>query len=448
MTACVELFDRDCIRGKRIHTDGVTKKGDPNNYQDRLKTFKRDPQSWSLSAPSSEDLARAGFIYTGQGTQVNCPSCGIYVEDWDNARVDPVRKHYIYNKRCGFLLANHAQRVHDFFIDSQYSDASLRLNSFLHWPRGAPVRPSDLASAGFYYVGEGTKARCFSCTVTYTEWKPRDMPLEIHRQLNPSCEFLVELLSRRLSRPIASIAIDAAIRLPDYSSPEVRLSSFKNWRRHLMESKEELAEAGLYLVEPPDVLCCYSCHVELKDWVPGDTATDKHRMMSPHCSLVRRTQGRVSNLLSVPTSDPQKQKPLANEGNVYSYPSELVRRHSDRSVYLPPSYATLSAPPFYARSSSFPNEPTAHVTPQWDGSVLCSGDVKADSPSPRWMLDAGVDIRLPPSLDVKRRPAQSYSVEPPTSAPRNTVFHLTFERFCFILFVCLMCLLSPPAHCR
>lgn len=381
MTACVGLVDRDCVYGKRIHTDGVTKKGDPKNYQDRLRTFRLDPQPWPLLCPSPEDLAKAGFIYTGQGTRVNCPSCGIYVEDWSDSTVDPVRKHYTRNTRCGFLHTHHAQRVHDFSIDSQYSGASLRLND----------------------------------------------------------------TSMRLN--------DTSMRLPDYSATEVRLSSFKNWTKDVIGSKEELAEAGLYLVEQPDVLRCYACRVELKDWVPGDTAVGKHLKKSPHCSVAGQQLSlgytpRVSIYpldttpnLSVPTSDLQKQRPLASEGRLYTNPSDLSRRHSDRSVYLPPSY-TVSAPPHFAHANSY--EPMAQATPQWTGSVLCSGDIRTDSPSPRWMLDAGVDIRLPPSLDVKRRSTQSYTVGPPTSTLRNTV-PIYFFLGGGVIVYCSVCLFDVPA---
>ena len=464
-----EVVECDSIFSKSIYSDGVTKRGDPNNYQDRLRTYRRDPYPWPLLHPCPEDLAKAGFIYTGQGTQVHCLSCGIYVEDWNDPRIDPVRKHYICNRGCEFLLKHCAQRVRDIYIGSRYSDASLRLSSFTNWPRSAPV-PSDLASAGFYYTGEGSKVCCFSCTIAYADWKPADIPVLIHRQLNPSCEFLAELFSEKnIASFPTTCAPDAAMRLPDYSSPELRLMSFrhKQWKNDVV-TKEELADAGLYLVELPDVVRCYSCGVELRDWVPGDTAMGKHEKKSPQCPFVRQHQlvgPTFKYTVSIDTtnssglsSDLQKQKPVYGEG---LFPVEQYRRHSDQGIYLPPTYLgqmglgqTISVPPSYARSNSFPKQ--THNLELPAGSVLCSEDVKTDSPSPRWMLDAGVDIRLPPSLDLRRRPPSSmtsYTVEPPKSVPRSMVTSLVLllslcftHRFLFLHTVGEACLL--PSYTR
>ena len=420
-------MERDSTIKKSIYSDGITKRGDPNSYQDRLRTYAREPHPWPLARPSPEELAKAGFIYTGQATQVNCPTCDIYVEDWSDPRIDPVRKHYIYNRSCGFLLRHCAQRVHDIYISSRYSDASLRLNSFANWPPSAPVRPSDLASAGFYYTGEGIKTRCFSCTAVYVDWKPADIPVLIHRRLNPTCEFMGELLSDK-----THLEQDAAVSLPDYSSEEVRLRSFKHWRNDVV-SASELAAAGLYLVELPDVVRCYVCDVELRDWAPGETAMGKHERRNPHCPFVRQRQLveptskcsisiDTSSLSNAGPCEQQRLKPLY-EGSLFPPEQQQPRRRSHETIYLPPSCGgqTISVSPSYARSTSYPMQAHNPSLPP-RSSIVCTEDT--DSPSPRWMLYAGVDIRLPPSLDVRHsRPGASYTVEPPKPLPRSMVTH-------------------------
>lgn len=38
-----------------------------------------------------------------------------------------------------------------------------RLESFADWPVSAPVIPTNLAGAGFYYTGQGDRVRCAFC---------------------------------------------------------------------------------------------------------------------------------------------------------------------------------------------------------------------------------------------------------------------------------------------
>ncbi|KAK3585156.1 hypothetical protein CHS0354_034288 [Potamilus streckersoni] len=71
-----------------------------------------------------------------------------------------------------------------------YSILSSRLESFKGWPSLSTPKPSDLASAGLYYVGVGDCVRCFFCGGGLRSWEEGDDPWEEHARWYPDCSFL------------------------------------------------------------------------------------------------------------------------------------------------------------------------------------------------------------------------------------------------------------------
>ena len=67
--------------------------------QVRLRTFDDWPK---YLFPRKEQLASAGFTYTGKGDKVKCFKCGVLLRDWcptDNA----FKEHLAWSKNCEFL---------------------------------------------------------------------------------------------------------------------------------------------------------------------------------------------------------------------------------------------------------------------------------------------------------------------------------------------------------
>lgn len=68
-------------------------------YTDRLKSF----ELWSPQIlPSREDLARAGFFYTGRSDVVRCFGCDIAVWRWEKSD-NPWAEHLKWSQECDFL---------------------------------------------------------------------------------------------------------------------------------------------------------------------------------------------------------------------------------------------------------------------------------------------------------------------------------------------------------
>lgn len=66
-----------------------------------------------------------------------------------------------------------------------------RLRSFSVWPLNSPMRPRDLAQAGFYYLEEGDKVQCFCCGGKLSGWEPEDVAWEEHARHFPNCFFIL-----------------------------------------------------------------------------------------------------------------------------------------------------------------------------------------------------------------------------------------------------------------
>ncbi|GBP70942.1 E3 ubiquitin-protein ligase IAP-3 [Eumeta japonica] len=73
----------------------------------------------------------------------------------------------------------------------QYATTSARLITFKEWPKSLPVKPEDLADAGFFYTGRSDKTLCFYCGGGLRDWKDNDNPWEEHAVWFARCKFLL-----------------------------------------------------------------------------------------------------------------------------------------------------------------------------------------------------------------------------------------------------------------
>ena len=153
--------------------------------KNRLETFKR----WSRHIKvSPQDLAKAGFFFTGLADRVMCVFCKGALRNWDEGDV-PIFEHRKHFPKCRLVLGieignvpmaavpktqeqlRKEQLSRDLAsgIDEtklrnlgiitekpkhpRYSVQSERLNSFKGWPTSKNQTPEKLAEAGFFYAG-------------------------------------------------------------------------------------------------------------------------------------------------------------------------------------------------------------------------------------------------------------------------------------------------------
>lgn len=191
--------------------------------QDRLDSF----SSWTLSIITPGELAKAGFYYLGTGDRVACFTCGGQLSNWEigDRAVSEHQRHY---PNCLFVRGDRADNVSlaggaagastgpgtgagpgsaaagstqsaaggapalSNVSNPAMQQSEERLLTFVHWPSRIPVRPDQLAKAGFYYVGRNDDVKCFCCDGGLRCWESGDDPWVEHAKWFPRCEYLLQ----------------------------------------------------------------------------------------------------------------------------------------------------------------------------------------------------------------------------------------------------------------
>ena len=373
---------REGVRESVREGDDIDYKEHPNTstrydmrrFDVRMATFINNPLSWTLKIPSAEQLARVGLYYVGMEDRVCCFSCHIELEEWGEDE-DPLLRHYMASPHCLFLHQDFSQQLKTLkqqlttsttHQSQGYSNTSRRLHSFAQWPYSHIVTSYQLASVGFYYTGEGTKVICFSCGLVVRDWKRGDVPLLVHCRTNPDCLFIKSIIKGAPSSepsvptPILKTLTTAdsiATNRPNFNDIQIRLKSFKKLSPAFPVSRQQLAEAGLYLLRLPDVMKCFKCSCILQGWVEGDTAVEKHRGASPYCTfLAEKFPSKLST--SLPEVDPNDlPAPQYNEQQL-----EMMAKQQ-RPLSQSSTLSTESQLPFHRLSIStvplIPNTPSS-----------------------------------------------------------------------------------------
>nr|XP_054497160.1 E3 ubiquitin-protein ligase XIAP isoform X4 [Agelaius phoeniceus] len=166
----------------------------------RLKSFHNWPLNGQLTP---QELANAGFYYTGVGDQVACFCCGGKLKNWEpgDRAWSEHRRHF---PKCLFVLGRDVGNVSSESISSDLGISGLnnaqhprnpsmakygkRLQTFLSWIY--PVDKEQLAEAGFYSTGNGDHVVCFHCGGGLQEWKENEDPWDQHAKWFPGCRFV------------------------------------------------------------------------------------------------------------------------------------------------------------------------------------------------------------------------------------------------------------------
>lgn len=67
----------------------------------------------------------------------------------------------------------------------------LRFCTLRSFPKENKPFITRLAQAGFYYAKNGDEVVCYCCAQRKRNWHESDNPMDVHRELNPNCRFLI-----------------------------------------------------------------------------------------------------------------------------------------------------------------------------------------------------------------------------------------------------------------
>ncbi|TRZ01180.1 hypothetical protein DNTS_011051 [Danionella cerebrum] len=190
-----------------------------------------------------------------------------------------------------------------------------RLQTYQDWPEDAPVRPAELARAGFYYLGEDDTVQCFCCEGVLTHWVDGDTALGEHQRHFPSCGLMMgrnvgnvpigssdsvdgQLLSQLQRLTMEEQGLTGQAVYPEMETEVDRLSTFNNWPPGAPVQAEPLARAGFFFTGHGDNVKCFFCDGGLRNWEPGDDPWQEHAKWFPQCEYLLQSRGQdyVSNV--------------------------------------------------------------------------------------------------------------------------------------------------------
>ncbi|XP_012514693.1 PREDICTED: baculoviral IAP repeat-containing protein 3 [Propithecus coquereli] len=295
----------------------------------RMSTYSTFPAGVPVSERS---LARAGFYYTGVNDKVKCFCCGLMLDNWKQGD-SPIEKHKKLYPSCSFVqnlnsvnnleatsqpafpssVRNSTHSLFPGLDNSGYFSGSYssfpsnpvnranqdlsawrtspyhcamntekaRLLTYQMWPLTF-LSPTDLAKAGFYYIGPGDRVACFACGGKLSNWEPKDDAMSEHLRHFPNCPFLENQLQDTSRYTVSNLSMQ---------THAARFKTFFNWPSSVLVHPEQLASAGFYYVGHSDDVKCFCCDGGLRCWESGDDPWVEHAKWFPRCEYLIRIKG-------------------------------------------------------------------------------------------------------------------------------------------------------------
>ncbi|XP_052015498.1 baculoviral IAP repeat-containing protein 1a-like isoform X2 [Apodemus sylvaticus] len=284
----------------------------------RLKTFVTYDtfRSWT-----PQEMASAGFYYTGVKCGVQCFCCSLILFG-TSLRKLPIESHRKLRPECEFLLGKDVGNIGKYDIrvkspekmlrgdKARYHEEEARLESFEDWPFYAHgTSPRVLSAAGFVFTGKRDTVQCFSCGGCLGNWEEGDDPWKEHAKWFPKCEFLQ---SKKTSEEIAQYiqsyegfvhvtgehfvnswvrrelpVVSAYCNDSVFANEELRMDTFKDWPHKSPVAVEALVRAGLFYTGKRDAVRCFSCGGCMEKWEEGDDPIEDHTKFFPNCVFLQ-----------------------------------------------------------------------------------------------------------------------------------------------------------------
>ncbi|XP_066232724.1 baculoviral IAP repeat-containing protein 1 isoform X1 [Saccopteryx leptura] len=303
----------------------------------RLKTFVNYD---TYSSWTPQEMAAAGFYFTGVRSGVQCFCCSSILFG-ASLKSLPLEKHKESYPNCEFLLGKDVGNIAKYDIrvknpenrlrgdKAKYQEEKARLESFKDWPFYAHrTYLRELSVAGFVFTGKRDTVQCFSCGGCLGNWEEGDDPWKEHAKWFPKCEFLQ---SKKSSEEIAQYIrsyegfvgvtgehfVNSWLRrdlpMPPaygndsiFANEELRLESFKTWPDVSSVGAAALAKAGLFYTGREDSVQCFSCGRCLGNCMEDDDPLKDHTKHLPNCQFLQNMKACAEVI-----PDPQSQDDLS-----------------------------------------------------------------------------------------------------------------------------------------
>ncbi|XP_035824828.1 baculoviral IAP repeat-containing protein 3 isoform X2 [Aplysia californica] len=226
---------------------------------------------------------------------------------------------------------------------------------------------------------------------------------DVHKEKSPECPFVCHfdvgnitseeqrsILEKERSKHFAdmnegnsSVVKQYSIMYPEFESPTDRSGTFDLWPKILktMFSLDVMVDAGFYCTGHNDMVRCFSCGVELFDWMPGADPLTQHARASPSCFFLQHNKGQEF------INNAQQQELVVGV--------KQDSRAQDLEAAASPTTEIISAtPPSATSSTPKPSPPPAGPRPYLDLESISAARARGqfpDSPLLLGLLKAGTD---------------------------------------------------------
>ncbi|GAB1598666.1 putative inhibitor of apoptosis [Argonauta hians] len=275
---------------------------------------------------TSVELAENGFYYNSVYEKIMCYFCEVELQ---SSKFSLKHGH-----SCKFNISNQqVYQYRDFEEDftplpsqspipeavtiiklneNDMHDKQKRLSTFENCMKYIPVKFTDLAENGFYYIRNNDVIKCASCSFTIQNSKLNDDVMQEHKQHCSECPYVNPSMKIELNR----------IKSFTRSTADYRLKT------HL------LAENGFYHKGPRDNACCIFCKCEINEWNANDNIKEKHLVFSPNCpflagELVGNEPIQVQNISFDRPQHPHFALKLDRLNTFYTWPKEKNQKPND-----------------------------------------------------------------------------------------------------------------------
>ncbi|GIY08509.1 baculoviral IAP repeat-containing protein 2, partial [Caerostris extrusa] len=255
----------------------IHKTADYKYEEERIKSF----SSWKVHYPVDPDrLAKAGFFYTGNEDEVVCFSCHGHIKGWNYGDV-VLKKHaemfpncnFVNNKSNNVPLAQSKKSKDNLIISGKkkngYSQPTKlspvvnaidynkmksvqeRIKTFSrNWPLSC-IDASQIAQAGFFYLGLGDKVQCPFCKGIVSNWEDADDPLKEHIKHFPWCDYLSGISSDFSRKKLPWFKVDSEDLCGNMKKSSISSEKYKQFQSQENQEAMDLKKLGVHLYNEP-----------------------------------------------------------------------------------------------------------------------------------------------------------------------------------------------------
>ncbi|XP_013394174.1 baculoviral IAP repeat-containing protein 7-A-like [Lingula anatina] len=230
------------------------------------------------------------------------PNAQVGVDTTDNLAVrrSPPTETRQNNPHYSYTTSPTLTNVHeseDFMLIMRENELT-RMQTYANFPDSCPVRPSELAKAGFFYLGTSDIVKCAYCGGMIRSWDRGDDAFGEHVKHFPLCSFVQQRQNREQSSSQQNNLLfdDNPIvterpKHPQYAIEQNRILTFENWPISKRQTPRELSIAGFYYAGFGDNVKCFFCGGGLRNWEPQDDIWTEHARWFPNCGYVKQCKG-------------------------------------------------------------------------------------------------------------------------------------------------------------